>query len=147
LPGLPETDQSPLIFAGSTDGMGIARSKDTALKTRQGGTGMNRVSVCWVAVTAALLLASGTLAPAAAGGQSYRMAGEITAIDIGFQTVVIEVPLGDKYFTVGGPLGADAVLVKGGRPVTLEDFQTGDPVSVVWRATPSGHLIERLESR
>jgi hypothetical protein len=73
--------------------------------------------------------------------------GEITAIDMPFKTVVIEAPVGDDSFTVGGPLSPDAKLVKEGRPAELSDFAVGDKVSVVWRATPSGHIIEKIESK
>jgi hypothetical protein len=32
------------------------------------------------------------------------------AIDLDYKTVVIEVPLGERMFTVGGPLSSKAVL-------------------------------------
>jgi hypothetical protein len=109
---------------------------------------MNRSAVFWVALAAAALLAMGTtLQQASAEEKSYLMTGEIAAIDMSFQTVVIEAPLGDQSFTVGGPLSRNARLVKNGRAAELSDFDVGDKVSVVWRATPSGHIIEKLESR
>lgn len=47
----------------------------------------------------------------------YLMTGDITAIDLEYNTVVIEVPLVGKSVTVGGPLSHDAVLQKGGQKV------------------------------
>jgi len=43
----------------------------------------------------------------------YRMVGDITAIDLDYNTVVIEVPLEGKLFTMGEPLSHDAILKKG----------------------------------
>ena len=39
-------------------------------------------------------------------------------------------PLGEKLFTVGGPLSSDAVLIRGRKSVGLVDFRTGDRVTV-----------------
>ncbi len=87
------------------------------------------------------------------GGQSwahekiYRMTGDISAIDLRYNTVVIEVPLAGKTFTVGGPLSSKAVLKKGSRSVGLKDFRIGDRVTVKWEATTQGHLILALNAK
>jgi hypothetical protein len=76
----------------------------------------------------------------------YQMKGQITAIDTAYSTVVIEVPLEGKMFTVGGPLCPQAILQKRGQSATLEDFMLGDEVVVKWKATEEGHIIEMMKS-
>jgi hypothetical protein len=83
---------------------------------------------------------------AIAGQKLYMMTGKIVAIDQRFNTVVIEVPLGEKMFTVGGPLSSGSTLRKDGQPAGLTDFSVGDQVRVKWRATDGGHLIEMMQS-
>ena len=82
-----------------------------------------------------------------AAGKEYVMKGKIKAIDEQYNTVVIEVPMGKKQFTVGGPLTPDAVLRRKGQTVKLSAFKEGDNVTVRWTATASGHIIERLEAK
>ena len=83
-----------------------------------------------------------------AAENEYKMGGEITAIEKDYNTVVIEVLLGnDRLFTVGGPLSEGAVLKKDGQTVSLSSFAVGDKVTVLWRATEKGHIIDRLETR
>ncbi|MCF8050498.1 MAG: hypothetical protein K9L59_04620 [Desulfobacterales bacterium] len=109
---------------------------------------MNRSPVFFVALAAAVLLAMGAaFDQGAAEEKSYLMTGVIAAIDMSFQTVVIEAPQGDQSFTVGGPLSRNARLISNGRAAGLSDFKVGDKVSVVWRATSFGHIIEKIESR
>jgi hypothetical protein len=79
-----------------------------------------------------------------AGEELYKMTGHITAIDLEYRTVVIEVPMVGKTFTVGGPLASGAVLKRGDVSVDLRDLQVGDQVVVTWRSTPEGHLILSL---
>jgi len=108
---------------------------------------MSRRSFFRVGIAAAIILAMGAAIQASAEEKSYLMTGQITAIDMSFDTVVIEAPLGTDSFTVGGPLSPDARLIKNGRAADLSDFAVGDKVSVVWRATSSGHVIEKIESK
>ena len=77
----------------------------------------------------------------------YQMVGDITAIDLVHDTVVVEVPLVGKTFTVGGPLSSEAVLKRGGQSVNLVDFQIGDRVTVKWKLTKEGHLILLLKAK
>ena len=105
-------------------------------------------------VIAGLLLAclftlAAVPASAAPAPKIYRMEGTIAAIDLQFNTVVVNVPLtGKKIFKVGGPLAKDAVLKKGGKTdLTLKDFKVGDKVIVEWQPTPQGHLIRMLKAR
>jgi hypothetical protein len=79
-----------------------------------------------------------------AGEELYKMTGYITAIDLEYRTVVIEVPMVGKTFTVGGPLASGAVLKKDGVLVGLGELQAGDQVVVTWKPTPDGHLILSL---
>ena len=82
-----------------------------------------------------------------AGEKKYRMTGDITAIDLAHNTVVIEVPLVGRLFTVGGALSSEAILKRGGQSVGLADFQVGDRVIVIWEATEQGHLILSLKAK
>ena len=79
------------------------------------------------------------------GEKIYRMKGTITAIEMDSRTVVVEVPLGKRMFTVGGPLATDAVIKKGKNRAELNDFKIGASVIVKWRATEKGHLILFLD--
>jgi hypothetical protein len=80
-----------------------------------------------------------------AGEELYKMTGHITAIDLEYRTVVIEVPMVGKPFTVGGPLASRAVLKKGDISVDLGDLQVGDQVVVTWRFHTRGspHPVAR----
>jgi hypothetical protein len=82
-----------------------------------------------------------------AGERIYLMTGDITAIDLEYNTVVIEVPLEGKSFTVGGPLSHEAILKKGGQKVDLSAFQVGDRLKVKWEATEKGHVILSLNAK
>ena len=82
-----------------------------------------------------------------AGEKIYKMGGEITAIESAYNTVVIEVRMGKRMFTVGGPLSSEAILKKGAQCVGLTDFVVGDEVTVKWRATDKGHIIEMLKTK
>jgi hypothetical protein len=75
------------------------------------------------------------------------MVGDITALDLAYNTVVIEVPLEGRLFTVGGPLSHDAILRKGILSVDLVDFMVGDRVTVEWKASEEGHLVFMLQAK
>lgn len=75
---------------------------------------------------------------------TYKMTGKIRGIDLNYQTIVIEVPLGATMFTVGGPLAPDAKLTKAGQPVRLSDFSVNEKVTVIFHSTDQGHVIDRL---
>lgn len=78
-------------------------------------------------------------------GKVHTMEGKVSAVEPKYNTVVVEVPVGqDRLFTVGGPLVADAVVKKDGRSANLEELSSGDSVVVTWRSTPNGHVIEKL---
>ena len=81
------------------------------------------------------------------GEKKYRMSGDLTAIDIDYNTVVIEVPLGGNMQTVGGPLSPKAILKRDGQSVGLADFQVGDRVIFIWQSTKKGHLILSLKAK
>jgi hypothetical protein len=84
------------------------------------------------------------MVPATIGAKTYLMTGKITAIDLAYDTVVIEVPMQSKTFTVGGPLASDAKMIKNDQTAMLDDFNVGDRVMVTWHSTPDGHVIDRL---
>ena len=79
-----------------------------------------------------------------AGEKKYRMGGDIKAIDVRYNTAVIEVPVKEKIFTVGGSISSKAVLKRGGQPVKLADFQVGDRAIIIWESTKKGHVIHSL---
>lgn len=98
-------------------------------------------------VTMIVTLALATAMPSSAMAKSYTMTGKISAINLSHQTVVIEVPMVSKMFTVGGPLAEDAKLTKNMQSADLNDFMVGERVTVKWHSTPAGHVIDRLVSR
>jgi len=98
-------------------------------------------------VVAAIFSLSFSGAQCWAGEEKYKMTGDITAIDLSHNTVVIEVPLVGKTFTVGGALSSKAVLKRGGQSAGLADFLVGDRVIVIWEAIEQGHLILSLETK
>jgi uncharacterized cupredoxin-like copper-binding protein len=99
-----------------------------------------------ILVIVSFILLQGVSQATAAKNRTYQMTGKITAIDMAYQTVVIEVPMGKDSLTVGGPLSPRAVLKKGGKAVQLPAFKVGEKVTVAWRSTAEGHVIERLEA-
>jgi hypothetical protein len=77
----------------------------------------------------------------------HQMAGDITAIDHEYNTVVVEVPHKGRMLTVGGELSSDAVLKKGGQVVSLLYFHVGERVMVKWKVTKQGLTILALTAR
>jgi hypothetical protein len=75
---------------------------------------------------------------------SYKMTGKIRGIDLIHQTIVIDVPLGSRMFTVGGPLAPAAKLTQNGQPAKLKDFSVNEQVTVIFHSSDQGHLIDRL---
>ena len=98
-------------------------------------------------VLAAIFLLCFSGSQSLAGEKVFKRAGEITAIDLDHNTVIVEVPVGKRLFTVGRPLSPEAVLKRGGQSVGLADFRTGDRVTVTWEATERGHLILSLKAK
>ena len=82
-----------------------------------------------------------------AEGKVHSLKGEISGINLTHSTVVIQAPVGTQMFTVGGPLDSAATLTRNGRPAGLKDFKVGETVTVRWRSTPNGHVIEALTLR
>jgi hypothetical protein len=101
------------------------------------------VTVFVTAVVFALLVT----APAIVSGKTYLMTGKITGIDLAYDTVVVEVPMVSKTFTVGGPLASDARMIKNDQTASLDDFNVGEQVTVKWHSTPQGHVIDRLVTK
>jgi len=86
-------------------------------------------------------------APTVVFADTYLMTGKIAAIDLAYDTVVIEVPMVSKTFTVGGPLASDARVIKDDQTVGIDDFKVGEQVTVKWHSTPQGHVIDRLVAK
>jgi hypothetical protein len=80
-------------------------------------------------------------------GAVYVMSGKIKAVDLQYDTAVIDCPEGKRVFTVAGPLAHKADLLKGGKPTQLKDFKEGERVTVKWKAVPDGHLILMLSAK
>ena len=98
-------------------------------------------------VVAAVVLMLLITAPTIVFAKTYNMTGKISAIDMAYKTVVIEVPMAGKIFTVAGPLAPDAKLTKNMKPAGLNDFMVGERVTVKWHSTPQGHVIDRLAAK
>jgi hypothetical protein len=98
-------------------------------------------------LVAVSVLVLSDISPSRAVEKRSRMTGTITAVDTSHQTVVVEVPHGRDMLTVGGPLSAEAQLKKRGKSVQLTAFLVGEKVTVTWRSTGEGPVIERLETR
>jgi len=82
-----------------------------------------------------------------AGERIYQAWGQISAIDVEYKTVVVEVPVAGRTSTVGGPLSPGAILEKAGKPVDLGAFGLGDGVVVKWQVTNKGHTILALRAK
>ena len=98
-------------------------------------------------VAMAVILTFLATAPTIVFAKAYKMTGKISAIDLAYSTIVIQVPMASKIFTVGGPLAANAKLRKGNKMATLNDFKVGERVTVDWHSTPQGHVIDRLVAK
>jgi hypothetical protein len=102
----------------------------------------------WIAgVAMAVVLTFLATAPTIVFAKTYNMTGKISAIDLAYNTVVIQVPMASKMFTVGGPLAANAKLTKDNKMASLNDFKVGERVAVKWHSTPQGHVIDRLVAK
>ncbi len=89
-----------------------------------------------------------SLAVSSMASKGYEMVGKISAIDLDYKTVVIDVPLSNgQIFKVGGPLSPGAVLKKGDMAAGLSQFHVGDKVWVKWRSTEKGHVIDMIEAK
>lgn len=106
--------------------------------------GRKKFAAGWITIAVLTLVA---VAPAIVFGNTYLMTGKISAINLAYDTVVIEVPMQSKSFTVGGPLASDARVIKDNQAASLDDFQVGEQVTVKWHSTPQGHVIDRLVAR
>jgi hypothetical protein len=117
-------------------------------KRKRGGAVMRKIfktplAGCAVLCVLGIMLSSG---PGMCGDTVYEMTGKISAIVPEDDIVVIEVPMeGDRTFTVGGCLAADAVLRKGDDQAALTDFSPGQQVTVKWKRIEGGHLILKLQ--
>jgi len=103
--------------------------------------------VRWVLIAAALLAGAAAIVHGAEDYVLHVMKGRLAAVDAAHRTAVVEVPRNGDAFTVGGPLVSGAMLRRNGRPVDLAAFEIGEKVTVRWRHTPRGHLIEALTAR
>jgi hypothetical protein len=108
---------------------------------------MNGKKSLTTAVVMIVVLAFLATVPSIVFAKTYNMTGKISAIDMAYKTVVIEVPMASKIFTVAGPLAPDAKLTKNMQPVSLNDFMVGERVTVKWHSTPQGHVIDRLAAK
>ena len=96
-----------------------------------------RVIFLGLTLMGGLFMGQGTAAE-----MKYAMRGHIAAIDMAHSTVVIEVPIGKKSFTVGGPLDPRAVLQKGERPAELDVVLPDGPLPV--ERVESHHLVDAI---
>ena len=126
-------------------GKGVMKMKEN----KKMNLGIAGIIAMGLVLTCVLLFPTAPPSEAATVPKIYKMEGTISAIDLKFNTVVVNVPLTEKkIFKVGGPLAKDATLKKGDNTnLTLKDFKVGDKVIVEWEPTSQGHLIKSLEGR
>ena len=74
--------------------------------------------------------------------QSAR--GKLTAVNLDWDTVVVEVPVAGKQLTVAGELAAGANVTKNKQLADLKDLVLNETVKVTWRVTDKGHNILEL---
>ncbi|MGD2270977.1 MAG: hypothetical protein PVI06_11305 [Desulfobacterales bacterium] len=98
-------------------------------------------SAIFLGVLACVLLMTST---ALTAERVYTGQGEIAAINLKDDVVVVEIPVPHDSMTVGGPLAPHAKVTQGNQPASLADFEVGETVTVRWRVTERGHIIERL---
>lgn len=100
----------------------------------------------WTAIALfTFILVAGVGSVSAKKSQVYTMTGRIAAINLNYDTVVVEVPVKDgQLMTVAGPLVDNAQLKKDGRNSNLQDFEIGNQVTVTWEKNDDGLFIRRL---
>ena len=81
-----------------------------------------------------------------AGGKVLVERGKITSLALDSGTIVVEVPLKGRLYTVGGKLTPTATVVKNGLKADLYDLRVGDGVKVGWVKTKTGHSITLLDA-
>jgi len=92
----------------------------------------------------AFLLAAVLVSSSAYSAQTRTMIGELTHVNTRYDTVVVEVPVGEELFTVAGTVASDAKIRKNGQPAGLEAFEKGETVKVIWHTVDTGHAIDGL---
>jgi len=70
--------------------------------------------------------------------------GKLTAVNLDWDTVVVEVPVGGKQLTVAGELAAGANVTQNKQLAELKDLVLNETVKVTWRVTDKGHNILEL---
>lgn len=113
---------------------------------------MNRIT----SILAGILIGSLFFTPFVGAAQQQAMAalaksgtvsGKITAVDMAANTVVVDVTKGKQMFTVGGPLALNAKLTKAGKAAKLSDFKQGDQVTVGYKSTANGPMINSIATK
>ena len=80
-----------------------------------------------------------------AAGDVSAGRGRITEINIAENYLAVDVPIGNnELMTVAGSLSAEAVLKKGSIYCSLKEFKVNDQVSITWRRTDDGLVMESL---
>lgn len=100
------------------------------------------VAICFIGLTV------GTAAVQAKGPYDIRTArGNLTAVDLQYKAVVVEVPMKDQQLTVAGELVPNANVMKNGHMAKLKDFSVDQPVTVKWMVTDKGLNILELHQK
>lgn len=71
--------------------------------------------------------------------------GELINLDLEHQSVVVEVPLNGRVYTVAGRLSPETLVRKNDLATDLSAFKVGDSVKIGWRKTQKGHHIALFE--
>jgi len=71
--------------------------------------------------------------------------GRVTAIEEG--SIVVEIPAGKDFMTVGAIVPPDAKILKKGKKVKLADIKVGDKVTIKWVVYENGHKAKEIRIR
>ena len=72
--------------------------------------------------------------------------GKITTIDPVLHKVYVEVLIGLRPYVIMGEVNSGTAFLKNGYPARLSDFSEGESVTVQWRNTKDGQVIEVIEA-
>ena len=100
------------------------------------------IAICLISLTV------GMAAVQAKGPYDIHTArGKLTAVDLQYKAVVVEVPLNDQQLTVAGELVPNANVMKNGHMAELKDFSVDQSVTIEWMVTDHGLNILKIHQK
>ena len=95
-----------------------------------------------IALIVAILLPLGA---AWAQGQKWADTGNVAAVTIASRTIVVEIPRGKDWLTVGAEVLPSAVVQAKGRAIDLSEIRAGDLVRIEWGRGERGDVVHKIE--